>query len=156
MQECSSLNSLLLRKHLTLLCLSIIMKFFKTCTFLKTTALTTLLTVDSGTPRHPAWSCTIHCTALHIQSELLGTVENTVFAGRWCGVCPTRCISVESYIIHKWQKRVLRGPLLPRPVVPTIRCQMTPSWRHPAASCHLVAASDHSQLPTAMIDNDRQ
>ena len=42
------------------------------------------LTVDSGTPRHPARSSTVHC-----QSELLGTVENTIFAGRWCGVCPT-------------------------------------------------------------------
>ena len=42
------------------------------------------LTVDSGTPRHPARSSTVHC-----QSDLLGTVENTSFAGRWCGVCPT-------------------------------------------------------------------
>ena len=41
------------------------------------------LTVDSGTPRHPARSSTVHC-----QSELLRTIENTVFPGRWCGVCP--------------------------------------------------------------------
>ena len=43
------------------------------------------LTVESGTPRHPARSSTIHC-----QSELLGTVKNSVFAGRWCGVCPNQ------------------------------------------------------------------
>ena len=41
------------------------------------------LTVDSGTPCHPAQSSTVHC-----QFELLGTVENTIFAGRWCGVFP--------------------------------------------------------------------
>ena len=42
------------------------------------------LTMDSGTPCHPARSSTVH----HCQLELLGTVENTVFAGRWCGVSP--------------------------------------------------------------------
>ena len=41
------------------------------------------LTGDSGTPRHPDRSSTVHC-----QSELLGTDESTVFAGRWWGVCP--------------------------------------------------------------------
>ena len=41
------------------------------------------LTVDIGTPYHLARSSTVHC-----QPELLGTVENTVFAGQWCGVCP--------------------------------------------------------------------
>ena len=40
----------------------------------------------SGVSRHPA---RISTGSHFYQSELLGTVENTVFAGRWCSVCPS-------------------------------------------------------------------
>ena len=55
------------------------------------------LTVDSGTPRHPAWSSTVNC-----QLELLGTIENTVFAGRWCGGCPTMVPQVHVEPLCSW------------------------------------------------------
>ena len=51
-------------------------------------------TVDSGTPHHSTRSSTVHC-----QSDLLGTVENTVFAGRWCGFCPILPISMVTNIL---------------------------------------------------------
>ena len=58
------------------------------------------LTVDSGTPRYPARSSTVHC-----QSELFGTVENTVFAGRWCGVCPNLCqVISQSFPVNREYK----------------------------------------------------
>ena len=34
------------------------------------------------------WNSSHSGSELHCQLELLGTVENTIFAGRWCGVCP--------------------------------------------------------------------
>ena len=50
----------------------------------------------SGFPRHPAHIS----TGLHFcQSELLGTVKNTVFSGRWCGVCPNLLWVVSN---HPW------------------------------------------------------
>ena len=54
------------------------------------------LTVYNKTPGHSAWSSTVHC-----QLELLGTVENTVFAGRWCGVCPS--LNQMSFNVLKWK-----------------------------------------------------
>ena len=43
--------------------------------------------VESGTPRHPARSSTVHC-----QWELLATVENTVFTGRWWRLSHSCCL----------------------------------------------------------------
>ena len=69
------------------------------------------LTVDRGTPRHRARSSTVHC-----QSELLGTVENTVFAGRWCGICSRqthRHIHIVTYGLNRLRDR-FSGHVLPR------------------------------------------
>ena len=81
------------------------------------------LKVDSGTPRHLARSYFVHC-----QSDFLGTVENTVFAGQWCEVCPKGCQGQDINVWRKDSGVSLSGYNTPRRQSYPDRC-VTPSSR---------------------------